>query len=105
MYKLRLFLPLNYFILLKSYLHSRHFLLEAESEYTELSPVKVGVPQGSVLEPLLKMLHTADLPTSTESTTATFSDDNAVLAMGSDPGIASQKLQTSLDAIQKWFKR
>jgi hypothetical protein len=25
--------------------------------------------------------------------------------MGSDPGTASQKLQTNLDAIQKWLKR
>jgi hypothetical protein len=29
---------------------------------------------------------------------------SAVLAMDSDPGIASQKLQTNLDAIEKMFK-
>jgi hypothetical protein len=45
------------------------------------------------------------LPTSPESTTATFSDDTAVVAMGSDPAIASQKLQTDLLAIQNWFKK
>jgi hypothetical protein len=31
-----------------------------------------------------------DLPTSPESTTATFADDTAVLATNSDPAIASQ---------------
>jgi hypothetical protein len=31
-----------------------------------------------------------DLPTSPESITATFADDTAVLAMDSDPAIASQ---------------
>jgi hypothetical protein len=47
--------------------------------------------------------YTADLPTSPESTTATFADNIAVVAMDSDPVIASQKLQTDLLAIQNWF--
>jgi hypothetical protein len=98
-YKLRVFLPRNYFILLKSYLHSRHFLLKVEFEYTGLSPVKAGVPQGRVLGPLLYPLFTADLQTLTESTTPTFAYDTAVLAMDSDPEIVSRKLQTNLDAI------
>jgi hypothetical protein len=85
-------------------LHSRHFLLKVETEYTELSSVNAGVPHGSVLGLLLYLLYTADLLTSPGSTTATFADDTAVVAMASDPTIASQKLQTNLLAIQDWFK-
>jgi hypothetical protein len=43
-YKLRRSLPLNYFLILKSYLHSRHFLIKVETEYTELPSVNAGVP-------------------------------------------------------------
>jgi hypothetical protein len=92
LYKLRLFLPLNYFICLKFYLRNRHFVVKFESEHTELSSVKAGVFQGRVLGPLLHLLYTADLPTSTESATARFANDAAVLATDSDPDVASQKL-------------
>jgi retron-type reverse transcriptase len=105
MYQLRRSLPLNYFLIIKSYLHSRHFLVKSETEYTELSSVNAGVSQGSVLGPLLYLLYTVDLPTSPQSTTSTFADDTVVVTMDSDPAIASKKLQTDLLAIQNWFKK
>jgi hypothetical protein len=46
LYKLRWSLPLNYFLIIKSYLHSRHFLVKVAIKYTELSSVNAGVPQG-----------------------------------------------------------
>jgi hypothetical protein len=44
LYKLRQTLPLSYFLLLKSYLHSRHFLVKVENEFSELTSINAGVP-------------------------------------------------------------
>jgi hypothetical protein len=74
--------------------------VKVETECTEHFPVNTGVSQSSALGPLLHLLHTADLPTSTEPTPVIFPDDTAVLATDSDPGIASQKKQANLDVSQ-----
>jgi hypothetical protein len=92
-------------LILNSYLTNRHFVVKVNTELTGLTPVIAGVPQGSVLDPLLYLLYTADLPTSPDSFTATFADETAVVAADSDPATASHKLQTALLAIQSWLKK
>jgi hypothetical protein len=96
LHKLRQALPLNYFLLLKSYLHNRHFRVKVGNDYSELKSIHAGVPQGSVLGPLLYLLYTADLPTSPRTFIATFANDTSILTTDSDPEVASHLLQTDL---------
>jgi hypothetical protein len=91
LHKIPQFLLLNYYLILKSYLHNRHFQVKVENSYTDLLPDNAGVPRSSVLDPLLYLLYTADLPTSPDSTIATFVDDTADLATDPDSAIASHK--------------
>jgi hypothetical protein len=104
-YKLKLSLPHRFYTLLRSYLTNRTFLVKHEEEQTTLFPIQAGVPQGSVLGPLLYTLYTADQPTTLQTTTATYADDTAALSSHINPDTASANLQIHLDKLQHWFKK
>jgi hypothetical protein len=87
---------------LKSYISERYFQVKCHNAYSRYKLAKSGVPQGSVLGPLLYLLYTADLPTTINTTIATFADDTTLLATNSDPALASQQLQYHLDLLQEW---
>jgi hypothetical protein len=71
-YKLELLLPTEYRQILKSYLSERYFRVKQEDEYSGLKPIKAGVPQGSVLGPVLYLIYTSDIPQPEGTTVATF---------------------------------
>lgn len=104
LYKLKKNLPYTYFKLLQSYLTERRYLVKYSEAYTKLYPILSGVPQGSVLGPILYLIYTADLPTSNDLTLATFADDTAFLASHGNPIIASERLQLHLNKTNEWLK-
>ena len=105
LYKLKKTVPTNYYIFIKSYLEHRHFFVKHCEEVTGLYPISAGVPQGSVMGPILYILFTADLPVSSDVLIGTFADDTAALAVDLDPKKASAKLQNSLNEITAWLQK
>ena len=94
-------LPPVYYNLLKSYLQDRSFLTKFNDETSPRFPTHSGVPQGSILGPLLYTIYTSDLPTSEKTTLSTFVDDTA----HSDFTISSLNLQDHLHNIEKWLQK
>ena len=103
--KLKKILPRIYYSILKSYLTNRQFMVKYLDATITTFSIEAGIPQGSVLGPLLFSIYTADLPILSEITLATFADDTALLASHADPIIASSTLQRGLDSMEKWFQK
>ena len=101
-HKLQLILPKQFTNILQSYLQNRYFRIKKDNTYSNLKPINAGVPQGSILGPILYVLFTSDLPVPRNSVIATFADDTCILAVGENEDQATQKLQASLDNIVEW---
>jgi len=104
LFKIKRILLSRYFNLLKSYLNGRQFETKFIGETSSRFHIHSGVPQGSILGPLLYVLYTSDLPTSRETTLGTLADDAAT---HEDPKIASLNLQKHLrvNIIETWLEK
>ena len=102
--KLSNWLPKNHFNIIKSYLENRTFQVKMQNSVTKLYWINIGVPQGSVLGPVLYLLYTADFPTETNITTAIYADDTAALSTNTNANMASDELQKYVDKIYRWYK-
>jgi hypothetical protein len=70
------------------------------------SRIKQGVPQGSVLGPLLFLPYINDFPSAINksSTLILFADDTSIVFTDGYPGNINAKLNTNLKLVHNWFK-
>ena len=88
---------------MQSFLSDRSQNVLIKGQASESSPVISGVPQGTVLGPLLFLLYINDMPMKVSSTARLFADDSLLyLRIGSSQDSIS--LQEDLDRLQQWEK-
>ena len=102
-YKIKNRVSDTYFRIIQSYLSHRTFSVKYESAQSRSYLIHSGVPQGSVLGPLLYILFTSDFPIQNNLTIAHFADDIAVLCKGSCDSTA-QQLNLFCETINTWCK-
>ena len=93
---------LNWF---RNYLSDRKQYVCANDNDSELLPMTCGVPQGSILGPLLFLIYVNDLAlVSKHAATILFADDTNVIYKGKTYEEIKRCIDLDLPNISKWFK-
>ena len=98
--------PIYIIKLIQNYLTNRFLQVSYQNCKSDEMPVRAGVPQGSILGPILYNLFTSDLPTLPAGCQKSlFADDTSISAKGRSLRVICSRLQKSLDIFASYLKR
>jgi len=90
----------------KSYLSNRNQYVTCNGAMSNLLPVTMGVPQGSILGPILFNLYINDLPSCVKSSKIVlYADDTALFFSHKSPNCIENTLNEDLNELSKWLKQ
>ena len=87
---------------IRSFLSNRQQCVCLDRTYSKSSIQKFGVPQGSVLGPILFLLYINDLPLSITETCELFADDTTIHTSHSDLNVLFTNLQENINQLVNW---
>lgn len=95
----------NLLLWFDNYLSDRLQRVTTEGYYSQFKVVNAGVPQGSVLGPLLFLLYINDITDNLSTNIKLFADDTSLyVIIDENPAQAAQALTTDLSNISEWAK-
>ena len=87
------------------YLSNRKQRVVLNGSLAEYNDIKSGVPQGSVLGPLLFLLYINDLEENIKSQIRFFADDTMLFSIVNDPVTSASNLNDDLETIHRWAQQ
>ena len=88
--------------LLENYLSDRFQRVILNGQFSSWKPILAGVPQGSILGPLLFLIYVNDLPNGLKSNAKLFADDTSLFTLIKDKNESTRILNNDLLLISKW---
>ena len=88
--------------LLSSFLHDKKQRVVLNGQISEWEHVKAGVPQGSILCPLLFLMYVNDLPNNLKSNVKLSADDISLFSVVHDPAQSADEINSDLRSLTPW---
>ena len=88
----------------RSYLSDRKQFVFVEGKCSPLLTILLGVPQGSILGPLLFLLYINDLPEASSLLSSLFADDTTLLSSGPDITELANFVNSELQKVVHFFR-
>ena len=87
-----------------SYLKDREQIVDIAGTYSQACSITCGVPQGSILGPLLFLIYVNDMKAAVKCKLILYADDSALLVSGKDVVKIEQVLSRELKAVNEWLE-
>ena len=82
----------------KSYLNGRKQCVKTNGETSDFNDIQCGVPQGSLVGPLLYLCYSNDMCLSVKNRLLLYADDSVILVSDRDPSVISHTLEKELSS-------
>jgi hypothetical protein len=89
---------------LHSYLSGRSFYINLDGIKSSTKNIEAGVPQGSLLGPVLFNIYINDIPEDLKTSLAVYADDTAVYSSSFKSQVAFNNIQIHANKIDTWCK-
>ena len=87
----------------KSYFENRYFKVNIDNYYSEKEKLSCGVPQGSILDPLMFLIYINDMVQAVDCDLFLFADDACIVYTGKDIIDIENNLNKNFNSICDWL--
>jgi len=86
-----------------SYLSDRHQLVDVRGSQSSRATITCGVPQGSILGPLLFLIYVNDMSGAVKNKLLLYADDSGILVSGKDRSELESVLSSEMNVLSEWL--
>lgn len=105
-YKLiKLKLPSFLVRMVNSFIRNRTFAVHINDGISDTIQINAGLPQGTSISPILYALYVADIPVNDKTQIAQYADDTALYTAAKRSNYIVNKLNSSLQSLQQYFRK